>query len=68
MLTVSAVALQGPAGSLVVKISWINVSPAAGVYVAFRAVLFGANEPAPPVQVAAVAEPPRHKPIDFLRH
>jgi hypothetical protein len=52
---------QGPAGSSVVNVTVAlpaEISPAVGVYVAFKVVLLGAKEPAP-LQVALEAAPPK---------
>ena len=60
-VTSSDNAVQGPAGSSVVKVR-VNVpeaiSAAVGVYNAFRSVSFGVKLPLPPVHCADVAAPP----------
>ena len=50
---VSVIGPQGPAGSSVVSVSVTDpaaISPALGVYTAFRVFVSGPNEPAPPLQ------------------
>src|SRR5690349_23490939 len=61
MRTWSLTAPHGPAGSFVVSVSVTPpaaISPAEGVYVAFRVDALGANVPAPPDHVPVVAAPP----------
>src|SRR6185436_12082659 len=61
MRMASFAAPQGPAGSFEVSVSVTPpaaISAAVGVYVALSAEAFGANVPAPPLQVPLAAPPP----------
>ena len=61
MVILSETGPQGPAGSLVVRVS-VTVpavlSAAEGLYTALRVLAFGAYVPVPPDQAALTAEPP----------